>query len=72
MIDHVYISVTNIENSVAFYLEALKPLGWHECGSYSSASGPEGVPDLFGPLRRHLRHWQWGRIEHLAPAAPTG
>ena len=28
MIDHVYISVTNIEKSLAFYLEALKPLGW--------------------------------------------
>jgi catechol 2,3-dioxygenase-like lactoylglutathione lyase family enzyme len=48
MIDHVYISVTNIENSLAFYAQALKPLGWHECGSYNSASGPKGVPDLFG------------------------
>ena len=48
MIDHVYISVTNIERSLAFYLEALKPLGWHECGSYDSGSGPQGVPDLFG------------------------
>jgi catechol 2,3-dioxygenase-like lactoylglutathione lyase family enzyme len=48
MIDHVYISVANIENSLAFYTEALKPLGWHECGSYNSASGPLGVPDLFG------------------------
>ncbi|HUC56390.1 MAG TPA: VOC family protein [Streptosporangiaceae bacterium] len=48
MIDHVYISVTDIENSLAFYSESLKPLGWHECGSYSSASGPDGVPDLFG------------------------
>ena len=48
MIDHVYISVTNIENSLAFYLAALQPLGWHACGRYDSASGPEGVPDLFG------------------------
>jgi catechol 2,3-dioxygenase-like lactoylglutathione lyase family enzyme len=48
MIDHVYISVTNIENSLAFYSETLQPLGWHECGSYNSASGPDGVPDLFG------------------------
>lgn len=48
MIDHVYISVTNIENSLAFYSEALKPLGWRECGSYNSAAGPESVPDLFG------------------------
>src|ERR1700685_4191972 len=48
MIDHVYISVANIENSRAFYSDTLKQLGWHECGSYSSDSGPEGVPDLFG------------------------
>lgn len=48
MIDHVYISVTDTERSLAFYSEALKPLGWRECGNYSSASGPESVPDLFG------------------------
>jgi catechol 2,3-dioxygenase-like lactoylglutathione lyase family enzyme len=48
MIDHVYISVTNIEKSLAFYSEALKPLGWSACGNYDSASGPEGVPNLYG------------------------
>ena len=48
MIDHVYISVTNIERSLAFYLEALKPLGWSAFGNYESASGPHGVPDLYG------------------------
>jgi hypothetical protein len=45
MIDYVYISATNIEYSLAFYSQALKPLGWHERGSYHSVSGPEGVPD---------------------------
>ena len=48
MIDHVYIAVTNIERSLAFYSEALKPLGWREFGRYDSASGPAGVPDLYG------------------------
>jgi catechol 2,3-dioxygenase-like lactoylglutathione lyase family enzyme len=48
MIDHVYISVTHIEKSLAFYLAALKPLGWGAFGKYSSASGPAHVPDLFG------------------------
>ena len=48
MIDHVYISVTNIEKALAFYTEALKPLGWREFGKYSAASGPDGVPDLYG------------------------
>ena len=48
MIDHVYISVTNIDKSLAFYLEALKPLGWSRFGKYDSASGPDSVPDLHG------------------------
>ena len=48
MIDHVYISVTDIEKSLAFYLEALKPLGWREFGTYDAASGPDTVPDLYG------------------------
>jgi catechol 2,3-dioxygenase-like lactoylglutathione lyase family enzyme len=48
MIDHVYISVTDIDRSLAFYSEALKPLGWSVFGNYDSASGPEGVPDLYG------------------------
>jgi catechol 2,3-dioxygenase-like lactoylglutathione lyase family enzyme len=48
MIDHVYISVTNIEKSLVFYLEALKPLGWRGFGKYDAASGPSTVPDLYG------------------------
>jgi catechol 2,3-dioxygenase-like lactoylglutathione lyase family enzyme len=48
VIDHVYISVTNIEKSLAFYLAALKPLGWDEFGNYDAASGPDTVPDLYG------------------------
>jgi catechol 2,3-dioxygenase-like lactoylglutathione lyase family enzyme len=48
MIDHVYVSVTHIERSLAFYAEALKPLGWSLLGNYEATSGPEGVPDLFG------------------------
>lgn len=48
MIDHVYISVTNIDRSVDFYTQALKPLGWGWLGQYDSSSGPDGVPDLHG------------------------
>jgi catechol 2,3-dioxygenase-like lactoylglutathione lyase family enzyme len=48
MIDHVYISVTRVEKSMSFYAEALKPLGWRKFGTYDAASGPEGVPDLYG------------------------
>jgi catechol 2,3-dioxygenase-like lactoylglutathione lyase family enzyme len=48
MIDHVYISVTNIEKSLIFYAKALKPLSWRAIGNYDSNSGPPGVPDLYG------------------------
>ena len=48
MIDHVYISVTDIKKSLAFYLEALKPLGWREIGNYDAAAGPASVPSLYG------------------------
>ena len=48
MIDHVYISVTNIDKSVQFYSKALQPLGWRWFGNYDSSSGPDGVPDLYG------------------------
>lgn len=48
MIDHVYISVSHIERSLAFYTAALEPLGWSIFGQYHAASGPAGVPDLYG------------------------
>jgi catechol 2,3-dioxygenase-like lactoylglutathione lyase family enzyme len=48
MIDHVYLSVTDIDTASAFYLAALRPLGWREIGYYRATSGPVTVPDLFG------------------------
>ena len=48
MIDHVYISVSDIDRSRAFYAAVLRSLGWRELGAYDSSSGPENVPDLFG------------------------
>lgn len=48
MIDHVYISVTDIKKSLAFYTEALQPIGWSFFGNYDSALGPSGIPDLYG------------------------
>lgn len=46
MIDHVYISVADIERSATFYTEALKPLGWRVLGKFDS--GSDAVPSLFG------------------------
>jgi len=46
VIDHIYVSVTDVEKSLAFYAASLKPLGWRELGPYRSTT--EGVPDLYG------------------------
>lgn len=48
MLDHIYISVSNVPRSLAFYSAALEPLGWREIGTYDSSTGPAGVPDLYG------------------------
>jgi catechol 2,3-dioxygenase-like lactoylglutathione lyase family enzyme len=48
VLDHIYISVTDVPRSLAFYAAALAPLGWREIGSYDSSTGPAGVPDLSG------------------------
>ena len=48
VIDHVYISVTDVGRSLSFYAATLEPLGWRPLGNYDSSSGPADVPDLFG------------------------
>ena len=48
MIDHVYIAVTDVERSLAFYVEALEPLRWQRLGDYDATVGPESVPNLYG------------------------
>lgn len=48
MLDHIYISVTDVPRSLAFYAATLEPLGWKELGSYDSSAGPADVPDLCG------------------------
>jgi catechol 2,3-dioxygenase-like lactoylglutathione lyase family enzyme len=48
LLDHIYISVSDVRRSLAFYLSALEPLGWREIGAYDSSNGPAGVPDLHG------------------------
>lgn len=48
MLDHVFITVTNIERSIAFYTAALAPLGIAQRVDYDGADGPPGHPDLKG------------------------
>jgi catechol 2,3-dioxygenase-like lactoylglutathione lyase family enzyme len=48
VLDHIYISVSDVSRSLIFYAATLEPLGWRELGSYDSSAGPAEVPDLYG------------------------
>ena len=48
MLDHVFISVTDLDRSIAFYTQALVPLGITDRVDYDGADGPPGHPDLKG------------------------
>lgn len=48
MLDHVFVSVSDLDRSIAFYEKALAPLGIRHAIDYDGANGPEGHPDLKG------------------------
>ena len=45
MIDHIILTVSDFERSVAFYAKALKPLG---ITNFTDYEGQDGHPDLRG------------------------
>lgn len=48
MLDHVFICVSDIARSIAFYEKALAPLGIAHALDYDGRQGPAGHPDLKG------------------------
>jgi S-adenosylmethionine hydrolase/catechol 2,3-dioxygenase-like lactoylglutathione lyase family enzyme len=48
LLDHVFITVKDLDRSIAFYEKALKPLGIEHVVDYNGKDGPEGHPDLKG------------------------
>jgi len=48
MLDHVFLSVSDTERSIAFYTAALAPLGITQRVDYDGRDGPPGHPDLKG------------------------
>jgi catechol 2,3-dioxygenase-like lactoylglutathione lyase family enzyme len=48
MLDHVFLPVSDIDRSVAFYTRALAPLGIVDRLDYDGELGPPGHPDLKG------------------------
>ena len=60
MLDHVFLSVSNINRSVNFYTAALAPLGIVNRLDYDGKDGPPGHPDLKG-FSAHGRMSFWLR-----------
>ena len=48
MLDHIFVTVSDMGRSVAFYEQAFAPLGIRHVIDYDGADGPEGHPDLKG------------------------
>jgi catechol 2,3-dioxygenase-like lactoylglutathione lyase family enzyme len=48
MLDHIFLTVSDTERSVAFYTAALAPLGITMRLDYDGKNGPPGHPDLKG------------------------
>ncbi len=60
MLDHVFLSVSDLPASIKFYEQALPPLGIRHPVDYDGADGPEGHPDLKG-FGSHGRVYFWLR-----------
>ena len=48
MLDHIFLAVSDIDRSIAFYQRALAPLGIVDRLDYDGSEGPPGHPDLKG------------------------
>ena len=48
MLDHIFLTISNLDRSVSFYEKALAPLGITQRLDYDGKNGPPGHPDLKG------------------------
>ncbi|RYD40872.1 MAG: VOC family protein [Verrucomicrobiaceae bacterium] len=68
MLDHIFLMVSDIARSIAFYESALAPLGIEHAVDYDGKDGPPGHPDLKG-FGRDNRVSFWLREGTPAPQA---
>jgi len=61
MLDHVFLSVSDLDRSIAFYTAALAPLGITDRLDYDGSQGPIGHPDLKG-FGSNSRTFFWLRL----------
>lgn len=68
MLDHIFLSVSDIERSIRFYEAALVPLGITARLDYDGKDGPPGHPDLkgFGANGRMFFWLRQGEVEGRA------
>lgn len=68
MLDHVFLSASDLGRSIAFYELALLPLGITHYVDYDGKDGPPGHPDLKG-FGRDKRAFFWLKQGKADPAA---
>jgi catechol 2,3-dioxygenase-like lactoylglutathione lyase family enzyme len=68
MLDHIFLTVADLERSIAFYEKTLAPLGIQHAIDYDGKDGPEGHPDLKG-FGRDNRVFFWLRKGSPEPQA---
>jgi catechol 2,3-dioxygenase-like lactoylglutathione lyase family enzyme len=68
MLDHIFLTVSDIKRSIEFYEKTLAPLGIEHAVDYDGKDGPEGHPDLKG-FGRDNRVSFWLRQGTPAPQA---
>lgn len=68
MLDHIFLSVSDIERSIRFYEATLAPLGITARLDYDGKDGPPGHPDLkgFGAKGRMFFWLRRGEVEGRA------
>jgi catechol 2,3-dioxygenase-like lactoylglutathione lyase family enzyme len=68
MIDHVFLTVSDLDRSIDFYTKALAPLGIVKRFDYDGKNGPPGHPDLKG-FGANGRFFFWLRSGTPMPGA---
>jgi catechol 2,3-dioxygenase-like lactoylglutathione lyase family enzyme len=68
MLDHIFLTVSDIGRSISFYESVLAPLGISERFDYDGKNGPPGHPDLkgFGANGRLFLWLREGKAESSA------
>jgi catechol 2,3-dioxygenase-like lactoylglutathione lyase family enzyme len=68
VLDHIFLSVSDLDRSIAFYTAALEPLGITTRLDYDGKDGPSGHPDLKGfGARGRMYFWlRSGTVEGRA------